>query len=58
MQQKFTLTGIEQLFLLESDEKMPVVYPKAQTLTFIKQFACAYHAERELPLPLAAMVLN
>ena len=58
MQQKFTLTEIERLFSLESDRKMLIVYPKVQTLNFIKQFAYAYHAERNLPLPLASMILN
>ena len=58
MLQKSTLTDSERLFSLESDKKMLKIYPKAQTLNFIKQFAYAYHVERELPLPLAAMVLN
>jgi len=58
MYQKFTLTEIEQLFSLESDRKMLMIYPKAETLNFIKQFAYAYHAERKLPSPLSAMILN
>jgi len=58
MQEKFTLTRNEQLFSLEHSKKMLPVYPKAQTLNFIRQFAYAYHTERDLPLPLAAMVLN
>jgi len=58
MQQKFTLTEIERLFSLKSDKKMFAVYPKAQTLNFIKQFAYVYHAERVLPSPLAGMILN
>ncbi|MCL1933248.1 MAG: hypothetical protein FWF53_05520 [Candidatus Azobacteroides sp.] len=58
MQHKYTLTEIERVFALESGKKMPVVYPKVQTLNFIKQFAYAYHTEKELPLPLAAIILN
>jgi len=59
MQQKFTLTEMEQLVSLESSDKtMQIVYPKVQTLNFIKQFAYAYHAEREIPLSLAAIILN
>ena len=58
MQQKFTLTESERLFSFESDKKMLRVYPKAQTLNFIKQFAYAYHVEKELPIPLASIILN
>ena len=58
MQEKFTLTENEQLFSLELGEKMQLVYPKAKTLHFIRQFAYAYHAEKELPQSLAGMVLN
>ena len=58
MQYKFTLTEIEKLLSLKSGENMLIVYPKAKTLNFIKQFAYAYHAERELPQPLSAMILN
>ena len=58
MQQKFTLTETEQLFPRKSSDKEMQVYPKAQTLNFIRQFACVYHAERTIPLPLAAMILN
>jgi hypothetical protein len=58
MHYKFTLTKIERLFSLETDKKMLLAYPKAKTLNFIKQFAYAYHAERELPQPLSAMILN
>ena len=58
MHQKITLTEIERLLLNESGKNMLVLYPKAKTLNFIKQFAYAYHAEKELPLPLAAMILN
>jgi len=58
MRQKITLAEIERLFLLESDNKKLIIYPKVQTLYFIKQFAYAYHAERELPAPLTSMILN
>ena len=58
MQQKFTLIENERLFSFETNKKMLKAYPKAQTLIFIKQFAYAYHTERALPLPLAAMILN
>jgi len=59
MQQKFTLAEVGRLFSLESHEKKtPTVYPKAQTLNFIKQFAYAYHAEKDLPLPLSSIILN
>ena len=58
MRQKFTLTEIERLFSFESEKEMLTVYPKAKTLNFIRQFAYAYHVERELPPPLAAMILN
>ena len=58
MQQKFTLTESERLFSFESDKKMLKIYPKAQTLNFIKQFACAYHVEKKLPMPLASIILN
>jgi len=58
MQQKFTLTEMERLFPIDSSNKKMQNYPKAQTLNFIKQFAYAYHAEGELPLSLATMVLN
>jgi hypothetical protein len=58
MYQKFTLTENERLFPLELGKKMLTVYPKAETLNFIKQFAYAYHAEKILPLPLSVMILN
>jgi len=58
MQQKFTLTKNEQPFSIDSKKEMQAVFPKAQTLDLIKQFACVYHSEGKLPLPLAAMVLN
>jgi len=58
MQQKFTLIESGRLFSFEMDKKMLRAYPKAQTLNFIKQFAYAYHMERELPAPLASMILN
>jgi hypothetical protein len=59
MQQRFTLTEMERLHSLEqSDKKMATVYPKAQTLNFIRQFAYSYYVREELPLPLAAMILN
>jgi hypothetical protein len=58
MHQKFTLTENERLFSLEPDKEMLTVYPKIQTLNFIRQFAYAYYTERELPLPLAAIILN
>ena len=58
MQQKFTPIEVEKLFSYETGNKKLIVYPKVQTLNFIKQFAYAYHTERELPLPLAAMMLN
>jgi len=58
MQQKFTLTEIERLFSCKPNKKMPVHYPKAQTLNFIRQFAYAYHVERVLPTPVAGMILN
>ena len=58
MHQKFTLTEVERSFSLDSGKNMLIVYPKAKTLNFIKQFAYAYHAEKELPPKLAAMILN
>jgi len=58
MQEKFTLIENEQLISLELSKKMPAIYPKARTLNFIKQFAYAYHTEKGLPAPLAAMILN
>jgi len=58
MQEKFTLIRNEQLFLSELGKKMLPIYPKAKTLNFIKQFAYAYYSARDLPLPLAAMILN
>jgi len=58
MQQKFTPAEMEQFFPFESSDKKMQDYPKVQTLNFIKQFACAYHLEGELPLSLSAMVLN
>ena len=58
MYKKITLTEIGRSFSLESDKKMFKSYPKAETLNFIRQFAYAYHSQRELPQPLAAMILN
>jgi len=58
MQQKITPFEIEEPFSFESVNERLTVYPKSQTLNFIKQFAYAYHAERNLPLPLAGMILN
>jgi len=58
MQEKFTLTGNERIFLSELGKKMMPVYPQAKTLNFIKQFAYAYYSARDLPLPLAAIILN
>ena len=59
MEQRFTLTEMGLLFSLEPHEKkMPTAYPKAQTLNFIKQFAYAYHAEKDLPLSLSSIILN
>jgi len=58
MQQKFTPAEIEKSFSYESGYERLIVYPKAQTLNFIKQFAYAYHEERKLPAPLAVIMLN
>jgi len=58
MHQKFTLKRNEQLYSNESGKNMLLVYPKVKTLNFLKQFACVYHTERELPLPLSAIILN
>jgi len=58
MYKKITLTEIGRSFSLESDKKMFTSYPKTETLNFIRQFAYSYHSQRELPLPLAAMILN
>ena len=58
MQEKFTLIENEQLISLELSKKMLAIYPKARTLNFIEQFAYAYHTEKGLPAPLAAMILN
>ena len=58
MHQKITLTEMERLYSHESGKNMFIVYPKTKTLNFIKQFACVYHTERELPLQLAAIILN
>jgi len=58
MYQKFTPIEIEYQFSFKLGEKMLVLSPKAKTLSFIKQFAYAYHEESRLPAPLAAMILN
>ena len=58
MHQRFTLTEGERLFSFETDKRNLTVYPKEKTLNFIKQFAYAYHAERQLPVQLSAMILN
>jgi hypothetical protein len=58
MNQRFTPIEIERLFSHEPDKKRLMVYPKKQTLNFIKQFAYTYHAERTLPLSLSSMLLN
>jgi hypothetical protein len=59
MQQKFTPTEFERSYLLEPRcNRMFTVYPKAQTLNFIKRFAYAYHAEPDLPASLSGMILN
>ena len=58
MHQKFTLKEIERLYSNESGKNMLLVYPKEKTLNFLKQFACVYHTEKGMPLPLAAMILN
>ena len=58
MYQKITLNEVKQSFSFESDKNMIIVYPKTKTLNFIKQFAYAYHAEKDLPPQLAAMILN
>jgi len=58
MHQKFTPAEMERFFPLESSDKKMQDYPRAQTLNFIKQFACAYHLEGEIPLPLASVILN
>lgn len=58
MHQKFTFSENERLFSREADGKMLKVYPKVQTLNFVKQFAYAYHTEGKLPLPLASVILN
>jgi len=59
MQQKFTLTELKRLVSFESfGNKMQIVSPKAQTVNFIRQFAYVYHAERIIPSPLDAMILN
>jgi hypothetical protein len=57
MQQKFTPINSKQFFFSEP-VRGESVYPKKQTLIFIKQFARAYHAESALPLPLSMMLIN
>jgi len=58
MQEKFTPIENERLFTFSPGKKMSIAHPKTQTLLFLKQFAYVYHAERDLPLPLVAMILN
>lgn len=41
--------------LMNRKEKM---FPRKDTLHFIKQFACSYHAEKKLPAILPGIVLN
>jgi len=58
MQQKITPVEFRKSFSHEHGNERLIIYPKTQTLNFIRQFAYAYHSERELPLPLSSMILN
>jgi hypothetical protein len=59
MRQKITPDIVTQnFFSAVSDNTMQVLIPRKRTLLFLKQFACSYHVEKGMPLPLNAMILN
>jgi hypothetical protein len=58
MSQKFTLIVAKNFFSVAIRNHRQLLSPKKRTLSFIKQFAYAYHVENNLPQSLSAMVLN
>jgi len=55
---KITPIEIEYVFTFKPCEKKLIESPKAKTLSFVRQFAYAYHTESRLPAPLATLILN
>ncbi|MDR0682899.1 MAG: hypothetical protein LBG15_13785 [Dysgonamonadaceae bacterium] len=60
MYHKSTQKNSEEWDCSLGDEKIVfnILNPQKKTLTFIMQFACAYHVENRLPLEMSEMILN
>jgi hypothetical protein len=58
MFQKFTPNVSKENSSVVMNDNRHILNPKKQTLSFIKQFACAYHVENNLPASLSTIVLN
>ncbi len=59
MYQKFTQEKSDDYCHIVNKEKdQSSLTPAKETLSFIMQFACAYHVEKNLPLGISEMVLN
>lgn len=58
MNKKSTLNESSNPYRAVKKEDMSIANPRKETLSFLKQFARIYHAERKLPAKLAGMILN
>jgi hypothetical protein len=56
--QKESSKKIDYCKIVEKEKSLESLNPEKVTLAFIMQFACAYHVEKDLPLPLSGMILN
>ncbi|MDR2843317.1 MAG: hypothetical protein LBV57_01560 [Candidatus Symbiothrix sp.] len=41
-----------------AEEPLCFLTPRRKTLTFIMQYACAYHVEKSLPSGISGIILN
>jgi hypothetical protein len=58
MNQKITHQESKNYFLVVNNEVAKKPHPGKQVLFLIRQFACAYHVENNLPQALNGIILN
>jgi hypothetical protein len=58
MYQKFTQETNDYCHVVNNEKKSNLLTPAKETLSFLMQFARAYHVEKNLPLGISGMVLN
>ena len=59
MEHILTLSDCKKINVTKKVKKLNLYAPSKQSLTFIMQFAVAYHVEKDLSLnPLSGIILN